>query len=320
MRKINSLLGLVLSLVALFVSSNTVHAEEVITNENADQILADEIIANNYDTYDSINVSDLYLNNGVSTISLLGDQYEDNDSFSNATTGMIGTKIHATLHNENDWDFYRIDIADPNEYYSFVLTDIPNGCDYQMVVVDDTYTGWANYSSGNSDEFFVRQFDSSELKTYYVIVYSVNGSSDSEYTLYFGKSYKNGNTGWINPNMSFNFGNVSRGSYKKLSYQVLDLTNSVSIPVSVMTQLYVSSEGNSGQWAGFYKYVRPESGNEMSIIGNLEAFSVPDMTYYVKQRWSISGSVQYSQYFTWTPRILIGYKYIVTPETMRFLP
>ena len=247
-----------------------------------------------------------------------GDQYESNDDIAHATTGLVGTKLHATIHDTSDWDVYEIDILDTSEYYSFVLMDIPSGCDYQMAVVDSTYNGWANYSSGNAYEFFAKQFDT--LGTYYVIIYSASGCSDTPYTLYFGKSFKNGNTGWMDPHFTFSFGNVPHGGYNELSPQVLDLSNDASIPTSVLTQLYVSTEGNGGQWAGFTKYVQYENSQTMSIIGNLESFSIPDMTYYTKTQWKIWGSVQYSQYFTWTPRILMGYKFIVAPQTMSFLP
>lgn len=297
---------------------------EVYRNDHADVALENEIKVNGYDEVSEVNSSDIFDQiespNDVCKENNLrsGDQYETNDSFTQATTGMTGTKLHATIHDISDMDYFKIEVLDTSEYYSFVLMDIPSGCDYQMVVVDDTYNGWANFSSGNAYEFFTMQFDSTG--TYYVIIYSASGYSDTPYTLYYGKSFKNGSTGWMNPNFVFSFGNVPHGGYNELPAQILDLTNDSTIPTSVLTQLYVSTHGNGGSWAGFTKYVQNENYTPMSIIGNLEAFNVPDMTYYTKSQWKIWGSVQYSQYFTWTPQILMGYKYIVTPQTMSFLP
>lgn len=70
---------------------------------------------------------------------------------------------------------------------------------------------------------------------------------------------------------------------------------------------------------GFYKYIREPSGYGMEQLGNIQAFDVPDMAYYVKQNWQIWGKILYSYSFTWEPRILIGYKFIVTPQTMGYV-
>lgn len=86
-----------------------------------------------------------------------------------------------------------------------------------------------------------------------------------------------------------------------------------------MTDLYMDNNGNGGSWGGFYKYIREPSGYGMEQIGNLQAFDVPDMAYYVKQNWQIWGKVLYSYSFEWRPRILIGYKFIVTPQTMGYV-
>jgi hypothetical protein len=81
----------------------------------------------------------------------------------------------------------------------------------------------------------------------------------------------------------------------------------------------ITADGNAADWAGFYKYIAEQSGYGMQQIGNIPTFSVPDVAYYVKQNWSIWGTILYSAYFVWKPQIYMGYKFIVTPQTMRFV-
>lgn len=68
--------------------------------------------------------------------------------------------------------------------------------------------------------------------------------------------------------------------------------------------------------AGFYKYLSTQSGEVFSQIGNIELMTIPEDQYLVKQNWALWGTIQYSQYFTWQPRYLIEYKFVVTPQTL----
>lgn len=47
--------------------------------------------------------------------------------------------------------------------------------------------------------------------------------------------------------------------------------------------------------------------------------TIPEDQYYVKQNWSLWGTIQYSQYFTWQPRYFIEYKFVVAPQTLFYV-
>ncbi len=254
---------------------------------------------------------------GVMSIANAGDQYEPNDSIVTATTGVQGKLIQATIHSETDMDFYRFEVMD-NEPLSILLYNIPSGCDYDLYLFNSDQTGWyTDFQDGSLAETFYISLDSPG--TYYVAVDSNSGYSNNSYSLYFGKSYVYGGTGWINPNLSFSFGSVPRGTTKTSLTKNINLTNVVSIPDgAVVEKFYLSKEGTGGDYAGFYKYLKPASGNTIQQHGAIQLMEVPANTL-VKQNWEIWGSVEYSNYFTWEPRYFIQYKFFVTPYTTSFL-
>lgn len=299
-----------------------------ITNDNVDRALFEDLAEQHTivssDDFVSLDALPERFNmesitNDIMVTASSGDQYEPNNTPATATQSLIGQKIKATIHDENDWDWYKFDVLDTTNPYSFVLTDIPNGCDYDLFLVNsDLEIEYYNLQEGNTTEQFYIKF--AEVGTHYISVQSYSGYSNSPYTLYFGPSYKVGDTNWLS-GWSFSFGNVPRGSNpKSVSPQYLNLTNDSSIPDGArMTMLYMTADGNTTEWAGFYKYMVAPSGNTLRQIGNLQKFDVPEMAYLVKQNWQIYGTIQYSKYFTWTPKILIAYKFGVTPETMGYL-
>lgn len=246
-----------------------------------------------------------------------GDQYEPNDSIADATTGMQGKLIQATIHSETDLDFYKFEVT-ANEPLSILLYSIPSGCDYDLYLFNyDLSEGYADFQDGSASEEFYISLDKSG--TYYVVVDSNSGYSSSPYSLYFGKSYMYGSTGWVNPNLSFAFGSVPRGTTKTSLVKNINLTYDVSIPNgAVVTTFYLSKEGTGGEYAGFYKYLKPASGNTIQQLGGAQAMTVPKNTL-VKQDWQIWGSVEYSNYFTWQPRYFIQYEFFVTPLSTQFL-
>lgn len=258
--------------------------------------------------------------NGGSNLDMMllsGDQYEPNESIATATSGVQGKVIHATIHDETDMDFYRFEVTD-NEPLSIILYDIPSGCDYDLYLFNYDQSGWyTDFQEGSTDETFYISLD--QVGTYYVAVDSYSGSSSSPYSLYFGKSYRIGSTGWVDPNFSFPFGVVPRGTTKTSAVKNINLANDNSIPDgAVVEQFLLTDEGTGGTYEGFYKYLKPGSGSTIQQYGNLETMVVPQNTS-VKQNWQIWGSVGYSNSFTWEPRYYIQYKFFVTPLTTRFL-
>ena len=115
-----------------------------------------------------------------------GDQYEPNNSIAEATTGMQGKLIQATIHSETDMDFYRFEVT-ANEPLSILLFNIPSGCDYDLYLFNHDQTGWyTDFQDGSVSEEFYISLDKSG--TYYVAVDSHSGCSNSPYSLYFGDS------------------------------------------------------------------------------------------------------------------------------------
>lgn len=249
-----------------------------------------------------------------------GDQYETNNMYSTATNGLMGKRISATLH-DGDVDWYKMEVFDTSEPYAFILMDIPSNCNYDMIVVNSEITeGYVDFKDGNTSEVFYINFNTEG--TYYICIQSSSGYSSTPYTLYFGQAIRNGGTGWRSSGLTFNFGYKPQGGtdYKQCEPKNYNLANDNTIPDgAVLTDLRLDNNGNGGTWGGFYKYIKDASGNYMQQYGNLDAFAVPQNSYYVKQNWEIWGKVLYSYSFTWQPNILVGYKYVVAPQTMRFV-
>lgn len=305
---------------------NTVDSKDVVVDSKIiDDILSSGLVESVSFTENAVSIESLNGRFAINQVtdepalaSVAGDQYEPNNSFATATSGLMGRKIAATLY-EGDVDWYEINITDTSLDYAFILMNIPNGCDYDMVVVNSDGAGYAKFQEGTTAESFYLTFN--EIGTFYVGVQAYSGYSTSPYWLYYGPAIQNGSTGWRDPGLSYNFGNVPRGSSaKSVPAQNINLTNDSSIPDgAVLSKIRITDEGTNREWAGFYKYLRTSSGNTFSQIGNLEVMTIPEDQYYVKQNWSLWGTVQYSQYFTWQPRYFIEFKFVVAPQTLFYV-
>ena len=232
---------------------------------------------------------------------------------------ILPQKLFSFTDNYSNTQGYELNITDTSLDYAFILMNIPNGCDYDMVVVNSDGAGYAKFQEGTTAESFYLTFN--ETGTFYVGVQAYSGYSTSPYWLYYGPAIQNGSTGWRDPGLSYNFGNVPRGSSaKSVPAQNINLTNDSSIPDgAVLSKIRITDDGTNREWAGFYKYLSTSSGNTFSQIGNLEVMTIPEDQYYVKQNWSLWGTIQYSQYFTWQPRYFIEYKFVVAPQTLFYV-
>ncbi|MEE1258407.1 MAG: hypothetical protein UHN47_18170 [Lachnospiraceae bacterium] len=328
--KVKRVLSLVLILSMMF-SMPVLAAEDVraeVEYKQADEILMTDLtnekeVVSENSFKSSENIKDRFKNTVERNVfsRSIGDAYESNNSEKTATVGMSGKKVSATIHANGDVDWYKLEVVDTSIPYAFVLMNIPTGCDYDMALFsEDLKSAYYQFQEGNTlEEFYIYL---NEPGTYYVAVQPYSGYSSYPYTLYFGSAYKYGDTGWRDSNLEFDFGYIPQGNkyYTTVAPQYYNLTNDISIPDgAVMTDLYMNNHGNGGDWGGFYKYIKEPSGYGMELLGNIECFNVPDMAYYVKQNWAIWGKVLYSYNFTWEPSIYIGYKYVVTPQTMRFV-
>ncbi|SHJ69455.1 hypothetical protein SAMN02745725_03089 [Pseudobutyrivibrio xylanivorans DSM 14809] len=331
-RRVFRLLGILFLSVSLSLqvfAAETDDEEVFFENGNTDEILFEDL-QNEYPIVSESDFEDLGLSFpgivsapisiGTMANSSVGDRYESNNKYETATTGLMGKRISATLH-DGDVDWYKMEVLDTSVPYAFVLMDIPSNCNYDMIVVNSDVTeGYVDFKEGNTSEVFYLNFESEG--TYYICIQSSSGYSDTPYTLYFGAAYKDGGTGWRSSGLTFNFGYKPQGGtdYRHCDHRYYNLSNDINIPDgAVLTDFRIDNNGNGGTWGGFYKYIKTSSGYMMEQYGNLEAFDIPQNAFYVKQNWEIWGKVLYSYSFTWQPNIYIGYKYVVSPQTMRFL-
>ena len=263
--------------------------------------------------------------NNISDLAVDGDAYESNNSYSTATQGLKGRLVRANIHSDSDVDWYSFDVTqyevNSGQYFSFVLSNIPLNCDYDMFVASSDFTGvMYNIQSGSTPEEFFVTFN--KAGTYYVVIQTASGYSSSNYNLYFGSAYKSKSTEWRSTGLSFNFGYIPTGrDYNTWSsWQSYNLTNDSTIPNgSVVSDIYLDDNGNGAYWIGFYKAIKDANGYGMVQFGNIDNMNFPEMTYYVKQNWFINGYVSSCNYFVWNPNIKIDYIFIVQSSTLGYL-
>ena len=123
------------------------------------------------------------------SLSTTGDIYEYNDTFETAKKIDINSTIYATIHITGDIDFYKLELTDGYET-TISLSGIPSGCNYELELYqkqegnrmeqEGYYLIAESKNMGNISERITKPIQSG---TYYIKVYSVNGSSTSYYTL-----------------------------------------------------------------------------------------------------------------------------------------
>ncbi|MBQ9198799.1 MAG: hypothetical protein IJ141_01290 [Lachnospiraceae bacterium] len=261
-----------------------------------------------------------------------GDSYESNNQVSDATTGRYNKVTFATIHDENDVDYYEMEISDTSKEICIILTNIPSGCDYNVELVKVDGAGniideMQDFESGTLSEVLIGNVTSAG--TYYVVVSPAanveNNYSSLNYKLYFGEHYRTGGYGWIDTGYDINFGYHKAGSGRTYSdWYTVNLTNNTSIPDgALVTKFYLDgTTGNGAYHTGFYKQLRANgSGVQFADkSGGIDVmYSNDNGPYPVKQSWSFRGYVSASTYFVWEPEILIMYRYPVTVANLRFL-
>lgn len=111
-----------------------------------------------------------------------GDSYEPNETVSAAKSLSVGSYYYPTLHATTDTDYFKYYLSSGTSY-TFTMTSIPSGNDYDIKLVnssDSTLGG--SYAGGNGDESFT--YTPSSSGYYYIKVYSYSGfSATDSYTL-----------------------------------------------------------------------------------------------------------------------------------------
>ncbi len=259
-----------------------------------------------------------------------GDKFEPNNGPEKATIGQKGTAVSANIHNETDVDWYKFQVTSEDvenkTLYSFVLTNIPQTCDYDMFLVNSDLQAAADLKEGPTSEQIVCSFN--QAGTYYVVIQSASGYNASyNYKLYFGPSWKYKTTGWRPTGLTFHFPNRNAGmgnDYLPANEGMLvydGFRTDSSIPAnSMVDKFYLDAEG-TGTWGGFHKRVKAASNSSVihEQFGGIDLFNLPAGTYPVKQQWGITGVINYAKYFVWKPNICIDYKFPVIIENMRFI-
>lgn len=147
--------------------------------------------------------------------------------------------------------------------------------------------------------------------------------SASNYALYYGKDEMTSYYGFADTGLEIKFGSVPQGTRNPVyrGPYTLDLSDKTNIPENALVKgFYMTAEGTGGNYGSFYMQLYAPDGKEYEQLGGIEKFNIPIGKYYVRRKWHIGGSVRYSNYFTWTPRIQVVYTYEVTPSTMYYVP
>lgn len=263
-------LALVIVVSSLPINVNAAEKQDVTVAENQTlQLLIDEKISPVVfeEISPDLRKSLLENNSGIQTYTtgLGADQYEPNDMPSTATTRMSGKAVYGNFHDSTDvadWFEFEVSSADVSneEPYSFILTNIPAGCDYDMYVVNSDISGIThNIQTGTSSEQMVFSF--TKAGTYYVVIQSSEGYDTSNYyKLYFGKSWAHGVTGWANTGLTFNFDDKAEGTadyfYSSSGWQILDFRNNSAFPDGSVVNYFYLDATHTGTWGGFEKILR----------------------------------------------------------------
>lgn len=271
--------------------------------------------------------------NDVMTIDAeTGDNYEPNNGPDKATNNQKGSAVSANIHDETDVDWYKFEVTSEDvenqTLYSFVLTDIPQTCDYDMYLANANFQATADLKEGPASEQMVCSFN--QAGTYYVVIQSASGYNASyNYKLYFGPSWKNGSTGWRTTGLTFHFPNRDAGvgsDYLSANegWQIYDgFRTDSSIPVNSMVErFYLDADGTgTNTWGGFHKRILAASEPNVYYeqFGGIDIFNLQAGKYPVKQQWGITGVINYANYFVWKPNVCVDYKFPVIIDNMRFI-
>lgn len=323
-KKIITILGMMVMCMLLFTSNS--YAEET-ENINNKIINIDEVSKN----VDQNTITDVLMDcYGISLFNESGDEFENNNGPSLATKNMLYSTLYATIDNPNDSDWYEVVIGDTSHPYSFILTDIPSGCDYDMYLVtyDDTNGLEMQYydlkNDNESEAFYLNFYNTG---TYYIVVqpklgYSDTNYSDEQYKLYMGNFYKKGTYGYVSTGISAKFGYVadSNTTYKYSNIYSYNLTNNTNIPNgATVTEIRLTSSGNSAHWLNFYKIISSSSGGiSETKLGTIDVMYSETSNVQVKQVWNIQGKLLASNNFIWQPLIQFSYRYPIVLENEQY--
>lgn len=279
-------------------------------------------------SFDDVKIDD----SGIATLAA-GDSYETNNMPSTATSGRYNKVTYATIHDDNDVDWYKIEVLSSDEPISIFLTNIPSNCDYDLYLVKyDSTNGitalYANKETGTTSE---EMYGYVEAGTWYVVVQAnsdvANNYSTSSYALYMGNYYRTGQHGYVDTGLDISFGYIAVGNTNPVykGWYTYDLTNNTSIPNDAMvSKIYLTDSGNGAYWLGFYKMIAAGAQGDIlgEKIGQMDLMYSDDTAshYYVKQPWKIGGHIIASTNFVWEPQILIAYEFGATVQNLRFLP
>lgn len=328
---------LAVSMMASLGSVATVNAEEIdeefpILTEDSDFENVPEI--GSLDQYKGSSFDDVIMDNsGIALAAATGDSYEANNGPNVATSGRYNKVTYGSIHDASDVDWYTIEVLDDTKPISVFLTNIPNGCDYDMYLLQyDPQVGittmYYNIKSGNESEELAGTVE--EIGTYYVVIQASssipdNNFSSSNYALYMGDYYMVGQHGYVDTGLDISFGNIAVGNttpvYKQ--WYTYDLRNDASIPDdAIVTKIYLTGNGNGAYWLGFYKMLAAgDQGIQLEQkLGQVDLMYSGDNRLIAKQRWLIGGNILASKGFVWEPKILIAYKYEASISNLRFLP
>ncbi len=105
---------------------------------------------------------------------------ESNDSKTTANAIAVGDTVYGTISVDKDNDYYKLRLTATTNT-TFTLSNIPSGCDYDLILYDaNGATIKSSMSTGNTSEKITQSLSSGQ---YYIKVNGYSGYSNSNYKL-----------------------------------------------------------------------------------------------------------------------------------------
>jgi hypothetical protein len=160
------------------------------------------------------------------------------------------------------------------------------------------------------------------LDLYLTVQVSDGAISPTNYSLYYGATYRSGQTGYIETGLSFNFGTLNVEPplfWNSPAYIYSGMLTNTSVPSQAMiTTMRLISDGTgikNGE-----KFLTTASGFSTTMYGAFDIVDIPKNEHQVRQEYLIQGRLRVSDNHIWKPQLQFNYVFLVISSNLRFVP
>lgn len=150
-----------------------------------------------------------------------------------------------------------------------------------------------------------------------------SGSITEPFYLYYGATYKSGSTNEIDTGLVFNIGTINVAApqtWYSPAYIYSGMLNNTSVPdYALISKLYLTSDSTGVGMNGAQKYITTASGYSQSMLGFIEATTIPENVHPVKQQYQFQLSLRQSTNLVWSPKMQFIYIYPVIESNIHFV-